>query len=508
MTKVVINNFSGGIVNDPRDTSAGVSRVVTNFDINTSPNRLIPFRSSEDGNSNASNDLMRSWCIAKNTSTPTTASDFSLFGLARQTATDKVRIFKKNLTTGAATDLDDNAWTETANNTASANSTVNYGCFVFYPKLGMIFGGHANRYIFEYDPDGGTAFNETDADLTSYTNLGQGIVHTKDDILYIPYDNKIAKNDNGSWTVAALTIPTQFYISSICEFGNYIAIACAPVDGVSNSRVYLWDRSTTLTTISENIDWGSGTLKVIEEISGYLVGISLYGGQSNTFNDKLIFRYFSGAGAVAYKEVLGTTGSNLTISKQKINNRIYFQASITLNGAVREGVWSYGLTPNGFNLVHERTPNNDTALSGGALRGFFYTGDYLFQAFTTSGGTHTVTKTDDTATYSATSIYESIINPKMATEDRIKLKQLTSISVGYKTQSAVSGQIVVKYKVDGGSYTTALTATTTGVQVFETKDAVGVPFTKGREYEFRIESTLGADVIEIGYGYDVIPTLS
>lgn len=503
MSKVTINKFNAGIVNDPRDTTSGASRVVTNFDINTSPNRLIPYRSSEAGNSNDPNDLMQNWCIALSA-----AATYSLYGYGRVTASNKVRIFRKALTTGGATDLDDNSWTETSNNVSATQITPNYNCFVYYAKLNMIFGGHAGRYIWEYDPDGGTAFNETDADLTAFTNMAQGLVHSKDDILYIPYDNKIAKNDNGTWTVAALTIPTSYYITSICEYGNYIAIAAAPLDGVSNSRVYLWNRSATLNTVTENIDWGSGVIKVIEEINGYLVGISLYGGASTTFNDRVIFRYYTGAGALGYTEYLGATSSNLLQIKQKINNRIYFCMSVSLNGAVRDGVWSFGQGPNGFNLVHERTPDNDTSISTGPMRGFFYIGDYLFQSFVSSGAAHTVTKTNDQATYSHTSIFESVINPNMEVKDKLKLKQLKSISIGYKTQSAVAGQVVVKYKVDGGSYITVMTCTTTGVIVEERQDAVGVPFTKGREYEFRIESTLGAEIISFNYEYDVIPTLA
>jgi len=503
----ILNFFQRGIVNDPRDQTNGVCRVVTNFDIVTNPNTLVPYVETEDGNSNASNDLMANWCIANLSGT------YKLYGLGRQTAAARVRIFYKALTTGAATDLDDNAWTETSNNTASAQTVsipgIEANCFVYYPKLNMIFGLHGSRYVYEYDPDGGTAFNETDADLTSYTHVAQGIVHSKDDILYIPYDNKIAKNDNGSWTVAALTLPSQYYITSICEFNNYIAILCAHVDGVSNSRLFIWDRSTTLATISESIDAGSGVSKVLEEIGGYLVWISLDGSNSTRFKDRIIFRYFTGAGYVQSKEILVSTGANLLQSKQKINNRIYFMMAATLNGSVRSGVWSFGRLPDGtWNLVHERTQQDDTAIGNGTLRGFFYVGDYLFQAFVDNSSVHQVTKTDDGQTYTHTSIYESQINPNMAVEDRLKLKQLTSVVIGYETLAAVAGQVVVKYKVDGGSLTTIATCTTTGVNQLEFKDAAGVPFTKGREFEFKLESTLGAKIISFEYNYEPIPTLA
>lgn len=510
-----MNKFSGGIVNDLRDPSTGVAKVVSNFDINTSPNRLIPYRSSEDGNSNSANDTMQNFCIAKNTSSPTSANDYSLFGLGRLTASDKVRIFKKNLSTGASTDLDDNTWTETANNVGSAVSTVNYNLFIYYPRLGMIFGAHGNRYIYEYDPDGGTAMNETDADLTAFTNIAQGIVHSKDDILYVPYDNKIAKNDNGTWTVAALTLPTQVYITSICEYGNYIAVATAPISGLGSSRVYIWDRDSSLTTLTENIDWGDGIIKVIEEMDGFLIGISssaITGGSTPIQKNKITFKYYTGAGAKSFfeleDEAIGTQSTILRQNKQKYRGRLHFMMSIYLNGSLREGVWSFGKNGDRFNLVHERTANNDTAIQAGGIRGFLYVGDYLFISSINASSAYIVMKTDDGATYSATSIFETVINPEMKNEDKIKLKQLTSISIGYRTRSAVSGQVVVKYRVDNGSYVTVCTCTTTGTNVLEFKDAVGVPFTKGREYEFRLESTLGAEIINFEYDYSVIPTLS
>lgn len=502
----ILHTFSHGIVNDPRDTSTGASRVVSNFDINTSPNSLIPYRSSEDGNSNAANDLMQNWCIALRTGTT-----YSLYGLGRQTATDKIRVFYKNLTTGAATDLDDNGWTETANNLAT-QTNPNYNCFVYYKNQGLIFGLHGARYIWSYDPSGSNAFGDTLYDLTSFTNCANGLVHSKDDILYIPVDNKIYSKNAAAAFSLALTLPASYYITSICENGNYIDIAMSPLSGVGESRMFRWDRSTTLTTITENINWGSGNLKILEELEGYSVGISVDG--SGRFNDRVRFQYFTGAGAKSFFEILGTTGTVLPIIKQKINNRLHFMMSININGAVREGVWSFGQNPNGngFNLIHERTPNNDTALGGGTLRGFFYVGDYLFIASVNSGAAHQVMKTDDGAVYSASSIYESCINPDMVTDDKVSLKQLKSIVIGYETLSGVAGSVVVKYKVDSNSAwstgTTICTCTTTGVNFLEFKDAAGVPFSKGREYEFQLTSTLGAKILYFKPNYSVIPTLA
>lgn len=510
MAKAYINTFGGGIVNDSRSTSSDVARVVSNFDINTSPNQLIPYHSSEDGNSNAANDLMQNWCIAKNTATPASASDFSLFGLGRQTATDKVRIFKKALTV-TSTDLSDNGWTETAANLGT-QTNPNYNCFAYYANQGLIFGLHGARYIWSYDPTGG-GFSDTLFDLTSFTTCANAITHNLDDVLYLPVDNKIySKNGAGIFTLA-LTLPSKYYITSICENSTYIDIAAAPIGGVGDSHLFRWNRSSTLATLTENINWGSGSLKIVEELEGFTVGISLdggFGGATTTrLNDRVRFQYYTGSGVKSFFEILGATSTNLPIIKQKINNRLYFMMSITLNGAVREGVWSFGKNPNGqgFNLVHERTPNNDTALVSGTLRGFFYVGDYLFQGYVNNSSVHGVSKTDNGAVYSHTSTFESVINEGMQMEHKLKLKQFNSIIIGYASLPAISGQVVVKCKVDGGSYVIVRTCTTTGVNFIEMPFA-GLGVSKGREIEFRLESTLGASIIHFEYDYDAIPTLA
>lgn len=497
MTKVILQNTSGGIVNDPRDTALGVARVVTNFDINTSPTRLIPYRSSESGDTAPSTSKKQNFCIALRTGTT-----YRLYALGVKSGAATAEILMKDLTVGT-TDLGDGGWLTPANNQSSGGS-ANFNLFIYYKKMGLIYSAAGGTTIETFDPTSVAAFNSASQAL-AYTNIAQGLIHSQDDILYVPYDNKIASNNNGSWTTAALTLPSQYYITSICENGKFIDIAAAPLSGVEGSRLFRWNRSSTLATLDENVSWGAGNFKIVEELGGYTVGISLDGSNSTRFNDRVTFKYFTGAGAVSFFEILGTTGTILPIAKQKINNRLYFMMSITLNGVVREGVWSFGKNSNGvFNLVHERTPNNDTFIVNGTLNGFIYVNDFLFISYQTNSA-FALSKTDDTATYSSTSIIETVINPGMALADKPKLKQLKFFCIGYK--SAASGQIVVKAKVDGGSNVTIITATTTGVNVIEMPLA-GFALDKGREFEFREESTLGAEIIYSDYDYEVIPSLA
>jgi hypothetical protein len=192
---------------------------------------------------------------------------------------------------------------------------------------------------------------------------------------------------------------------------------------------------------------------------------------------------------------------------------VYFMMQIVLNGATREGVWSVGHNPNqAYSVVHERTPNNDTALSSGVLANFIIVGDFMFQAYQSSA-TWALSKTNDQASYTATSIYESTINPEQPERVRgsagMRSAQKQLVAVGLSTVPLTSGQqVVCKYKVDGGAYTTIFTQTTVGTVTTEgVFDSTGKKFKNGREYEFRFESTGGAEITEFKYKIEELNTL-
>lgn len=500
--EVKINRFDGGITDDPRDTR-NVAQITTNFNALSNPYRLIPYRDSEAVNSGVG-ELFQNFCVALRTGTT-----YSLYALGVVSDASQVAEVKyKNLTTGGSTDLSDATWATTSNNASSAGA-VNFNLFVYYKKTGKIYGARAGQFIWAYTASGGTAWADGEADLTSFAHIAQGIVHSKDDILYVPYDNKIAKNDNGSWTIAALTLPTHYVINSICEFGNYLAIGCAHVDGVSNSRVFLWDRDSSLTTLSDSIDWGGGALMILEEVDGVLIGISQKGGVASTglglnssasTTDRIIFRRLQVSGAVKFKEIItGVSNSTqLPIAKRKVDNRLFFMMSTTLYGAVREGVWSVGRTPTGeFTLIHERTPKNDTALTSGALKNFYVAGDYVLQAFL-NNSTYEVTKTNDQSSYTATSIYET----KVLNEGDSSLqKKLIGITATFEALPT-AGQVVVKYKKDEEtSFTTIFTESTDNAISHSAIniESTGVNLPEYKEITLRVESTGGAVITGLSY---------
>ena len=504
MPTVSIKKWNTGITNDPRDTGEGVCRMSTNFDILTSPHKLVPYRNSNDFDSSSSTSRKQNFAVALRT-----GITYSLYALGVKSGAATAEVLYKNFGTGSATDFDDATWASPSAN-ESGSGITSFNLFTYYKKTGLIYGARAGTHIWAFSPTG-TAWADTSHALT-YTNISEGLVHSKDDIMYVPYDNNIASNNNGSWNDTAITIPEHLYITSIAEYGNYIAIGASPLSGVGKAVVYLWDRDTSLTTLSESIQWGDGLIKVLAEVDGQLVGISQAGANEQRFTPKITFRYLIGNRARTFNEFISESVGDVASSKQIIDNRLYFMMNLTLNGTLRQGVWSIGYDDDsaGFTFAHERTPENDTVIDSttpGSLISFIITGDYMIQAYKDVTPDWAVSSTDFSEGYSATSIRETTINPHMKAEDRTKDKTLEAVSVSY-TPLASWGQVVLKYRVDAETawssaqiiFTETTNATITTEAVI---DADGDQFKSGREYEFRLESTGGVEITELKYKYAI-----
>lgn len=501
--EIKIDRFNQGMFGDPRTPVGAGCRVVSNFDILTHPYRMVPYRSSEDGDSGSSTSRKQNFTLGE------TSGTTYLFGLGVKSGAGTAEILRKSVTTGGSDDLSDDGWGTPSYN-QSPSGVARFELFTHYKKTGMIY-GVSGQNVWAFDAgSGSTAWGNTESDLgATVTHLSNGIVHPQDDILYFGYristGSYIAKNDDGSWSNTALTLPFHLYPVSVTPFGNYLAIACAPVSGIGHSFCYLWDKQTALETVSEVIDLGDGEVKFVEEVDGTLIFGILSGGRSIRLDGRIEFRYYTGGGrARNLLEVVdeATSGTALYSRSQVINGRVHFMAQITLNGTLREGVFSLGRSAGGWTLVHERTPDNDTALSSSSLLGFFYVGDFLFQAYVSSSAYY-VSKTNDQDIYTGKSIWESLI---LSGDDISKSKKLVGVTVSFEPLPA-DGQVVLKYKKDEEtSYSTIFTHNTddaishSAVKI----ESTGATLPEFKEIQFRIESTGGAVITGMKLHYEEI----
>lgn len=482
--------------------SAIESQLCVHFDNFSKPHSLIPYRDSEDsGIAAQATEIFQSFLMYLGI----------MYVLGRQPTFQRANIFKN-----------DNISIPNWSGAGSDGTYTITDYTLFFEYKGVLWGANSQG-LFSYTVASNT-FAETAQPISSVLGYANGLVHSKDSLAYFAYYTATAsyiasKNGAGAWTVAALTIPTTTHKPvSICEYGNYLAIAFAPITAGSglSSFVILWDRDSSFNDVSETIDLGNKDVSVLENVGGTLVAISSITGASSITQTQIIFSEYSGGQFLDFNKLFVKFGSILLTKKQKYNNRLYFALSATSIGGTLgdySGVWAVGRNaPNApFSVNFDRKPNNDTVAY--QILGFFIVQDYAYITYlTTSGGSdYAMSKTNDALSYTATSIYRTTINPNMGLNrytrlDPIKRKELNTILATYAPLPA-NGQVVGKFKVDNFAYATVFTETTDNAQVTEaTALASGDAFESGRDFEFQLESTGGAEITGFAYDYSPLNT--
>lgn len=500
-TVAAVNDFSGGMIGDDRAHTTNTFSVLKNFDVFSRKQRITPFNDTTN---------------ADGASTTNEITDFinytggvgSLFGLGNDGTHVQVLVKDSN-TSGTH-------WSTFASSTGSAGLPV---AGVFFQYGNLAYGTTGGGVMWKCDLSGG-GFTNTDTTLSSAVTCN-AITHSKDGIAYIGHGSVLAKNVAGSWADNILpSIPSKYTIACLAEFNDQLAIGCNGTDG--HAVVYLWDKQTSLTgTANSCLDWGFGTIKTLQQVEEYLVGVSLVG--ASGLYPKMVFRKFlSGAGGVVFNELFAssTVGLQVVPTSQKISNRMYFAGGITIDGVLHNGIFGIARPPNKTEFVVwiDRLPNNDTAIAASSLQGFIYVNDYVFISYL--DGTYQMRFTNSNGTaYSATSLCETTWNPNMAIKDRTKNKQLKVVAISTVPIGINGGQIVVDYKVTGDVandapvWITIGTVTTVGSVTSEfANDANGSKFTAGREYKFRIKCGAGSGIsyvepTELKYSYEVLDSL-
>ena len=485
MSKIVeykINNFSGGVSDDPREENSTKFQVTEHFDVFSQPNRMIPYRSLEaDTTTSVSATDLKQYFVQDTLYASATAK---LYGLG-QTGGGLTKIVQKaDATTGL--------WTLPAN--SEGTGVVQNGCLVEYKDY--LWGFQGTTDVFKWGLLSGTpTITDTTTTIDTITSVAQGII-AKDDNLYLPYNNKLVRvNAGGTVQNDVLILPSNFKITSIENYGNYLAIGCAPVSTFNGvSKVFLWNLISD--DVQEVVDWGEGELRVLANIEGMLVGVTdrYLNNATGAGKGSMIIQVYQGGSPQVLKEVFteALTGKTMPLSKAVRNNRVFFAAKIMTNSAgteYKEGLWSFGRKNVNypFSLALDVIDEN---ISTSGIQSFGTAANYFFITHSADGS---LDKTNDAATYTFTSTYESqVFNFGDVDTD----KTLQNIKVSFAR--LLSGEsLTVEYRVNGAS---ALTTIGTHAVVdsishtFLNIEADGLSFASGREYEFRLESTGGLEI--------------
>ncbi len=508
-----ISNFHSGIADDKYSGGIGEFAITKQFDILTYPNRLQPLRvmTADTANTGIGNIQL--------------FSDGLLYGVGLNSANS--RLWQRS--GYGASDV----WQHIPTTDQIGGAAPAYNLLVEYADVGSsrtIFWAETN-VIRIGDKLGGSA---SASNSLTFTNIGQGFVHPKDKILYIPYDNKITLNNAGTWNggatigsgtpTAAFTLPAQYQIPCLTNYGNYLAIPSFTAfgTGVNGSMVYLSDRDTSQTTFAESINWGQGQLKVLNNLDGVLIGISMTaptpGGNANQDSASIQIKgYSGGTEPFPIKELIAQHLPAISVPvvtiNQRVNfvykNRLYFSVNIVPTDGISDsyyGLFSVGKNKvNGrYTVVLERMATQDGSETGVIAAAII--GDFVSMCHT-AVGTLTCTA-NGAAQYGATSVYESVVNPEMPETEKTLKKQLMSVMVN--TLPLTSGQqVVMKYRVDTtGAWITVFTKTSTSPDTnlvfYHSQKPASGQFTAGTNIEFRLESTGGAVITSFGYNYNIL----
>lgn len=480
---IQVKTFFGGISDDPRKLTASEFSITKHFDIFSQPNRLIPYRSLEaDTNDGSTATGMKQYSVRDFLYASTSAK---LYGLGQTGAGLTKIVYKADATTGN--------WTLPAS--SEGNGAVKNGCFVEFKDY--LWGFQGTNQLWKWGLLSGTPSitNSVSTVGTTITSVAQGVI-AADANLYLPYNNKLVRIAPGlTVTDAVISVPDNFKITSIANYGNYLAIGCAPISSFNGvSKVFIWNLSSDLFT--ETLNFGEGDLRVIETIEGLLVGITdrYLNNATGAGKGSMIIQTYAGGSPVVVKEIFTQklNGITMPISKATKNNRLFFSAKIMTNTAgteYDEGIWSFGRK--NANYPYTLTLDIiDENVSTSGIQSFATAGNFFFIAHSADGS---IDKTNDEATYAFTSIYESqIFNFGDVTSD----KRLDSIKVSFA--KLLTGQsLTVKIKWDDatswttvGSYSTANAISRTFLNI----ESTGLAFASGKELKLRLESTGGLEI--------------
>ena len=492
--EISIEDFNGGISDDARKASANEFQISKHFDIFSNPKRLTPYRSLEaDTHDGSSSTGMKQYDV-RDFVYPTASE--KLYGLGK-TAAGLTKIVQK-------ADATDGNWSLPAS--SEGNGAVQNGCFFEFQDY--LWGFQGTNQIFKWGLLSGTpSITNTATGGTvgaTITSVADGII-ASDANAYLAYNNVIVRIAPGlTITDSAKTVPSSYKITSLTNYGNYMAIAAAPISTFAGeSKVFIWNLSSDL--FQEAIGWGEGDLRVLETIEGMLVGVTdrYLNNATGAGRGSMIVQVYSGGSPQVVKEVFtqALTGKTIPTSKAVKNNRLFWAAKVMTNVAgttYNEGIWSFGRKNSAYPFVLTLDIIDENVSSSG-IQGFDTAANFFFISHSNDGS---IDKTNNAATYSFTSIYESqIFNLGDTNSD----KRLDSVKVSFRALASVE-TVTALYRVDGATAWTTIGSDSTDGDISRTFiniESTGADFVSFRELEVRLESTGGAEIL----GYKIKATI-
>lgn len=478
MPKAIINNFGGGHAEDIRTFATNQSEYSLNFDVFTNEHYLQPHPDTvaETVTAGTITDHKMSDVI----DSVALGSD-GYIALGQAGASDaNVKFFSKSTPT--------DAWTKRAEDTSG--SVIN-GTLVGYKGLAYALKGQGSDVQLLELTNATTITSR--GTVTGESSACKPFVHPEDNILYGGCGDQLWKWDGTTFTSYSSIFPVGTTITSLTDYGTYLVVAIRNLEG--KAVAYLWGRDGTLTTTQGIISFGKGNLNTIENLGNILVGV-VTPNFTTTVNDKIYIKTWAGGEVSTIKEItISTIGATNSILKAKSKDKLYFIVGsndcIFVVGKNKGGQWV---------VAKDRYVYGGSSPS--SVGGLSVIDDYMWVGYINASADNVFYRTSE-ASFTATSVYRTTLNPSMTIEDRYNNKQLQAIRLNYT--GASTGTTVLKYGVDGSSMTTVISDTNATGE--KTTDATceytgSLPFLTGKEFQFQIECTGGTKIKELAYKYE------
>jgi len=506
MATIIQNKWDNGQAEDVRTTSLNQNALSQNFDTITEPHRLNPMVSSVAESPTVVADSEMSDVLIGQV-----AGNNYYVGIGYESQSSYLTTF----------------YTKTnVNGTFSKQAVGNY---VYSKGSGVAYKNQV--YAVEYQAGSPSYYNLIRFDgANSVTTVGSAtvssssstvlqahcFVHPEDNILYMLVGDTISKWDGTTFSTVSTILPTGFSVSSVTNYGTYLAITMNSDTNSLSPVCYLWGRDTSINTLQETIDLGEGSVAIVENLNNNLIFVMSVGGYGQTVLDErmMIKEYAGNTVETLVNLVVGDLVGDPYSYKAKSGNHLYF---VTANS---DCIWSFGKNKTGnYVLNQSRFIINGDKVTGytypyiGSIGGLSMIGDIIWVAgYPMAGGDYIMMRTlsnSDGIAYAGTSIYKTTINPNMPIIDRYDEKQLEAVQVSF---TGSGGTIQIKYSVDGSEMSalipTSENTTTLGKEdvIIMTNEDGGEPLLSGREFQFQIESYGGVKIKELRYKYTNLNT--
>jgi hypothetical protein len=383
---------------------------------------------------------------------------------------------------------------------------------VFFEYKDYVYFWQNGQVLSQLGPMSGSAVVIDSFQAITYTNVAQPVHHKADDYAYFFQDNKVHKFTGASsstvWSSNVLTLPDNMKIIGGASYGNYLAIVCSPIEpGTTNSVMYLWDRDSSLSTLTAKIDLGMAQVIHVSEAEDggiYLTQIVETTQNLGNYNNSLVVKYYNGYFETVEVPFGGESEyfSNITLSgnSQEARNIFYFPGKIVTDLAAETRHVIFAAKRNGGKL--DLTIDQEITGVTQNINGIFFLNGSWLVSYDTVAKTAVTADATITDRYQ-TARYESLI---FNDGDSSVTKKLLGVTVSH-LPILISGSVILEYRKDEETaWTTIFTNSTVGSishsAINVESSAANLP--QYKEIQFRISSTGGSEITGFKFKSEII----